>query len=126
MHNARPEPLRPLITPPVRRALPFGRPVVVFARDEAAGAYPDTSDPVLSAASADDQKVADLMSSYWVNFARTGDPNGPGLPTWRPHEVGNSDTAIILDAHPETESLPPRERLQTIDERFNAARAGGN
>src|SRR5690606_12759163 len=83
--------------------------------------FPDTSNPQLSAASADDQKVADLMSSYWVNFARTGDPNGPGLPTWRPHEIGNSDTAIILDAHPETETLPPKERLQAIDERFNAA-----
>jgi len=29
-----------------------------------------------------DRKVADLLSSYWVNFATAGDPNGKGLPAW--------------------------------------------
>jgi para-nitrobenzyl esterase len=27
-----------------------------------------------------DQRVSDLMSTYWTNFAKTGDPNGRGLP----------------------------------------------
>jgi para-nitrobenzyl esterase len=29
-----------------------------------------------------DRKVAEEMSSYWVNFAKSGNPNGPDLPTW--------------------------------------------
>jgi carboxylesterase type B len=29
-----------------------------------------------------DREIADMMSSYWANFASTGDPNGKGLPHW--------------------------------------------
>lgn len=30
----------------------------------------------------DDFKLSDAMSSYWVNFAKSGNPNGNGLPAW--------------------------------------------
>jgi len=32
-----------------------------------------------------DTVVADIMSSYWANFVKAGDPNGPGLPVWEPY-----------------------------------------
>jgi len=33
-----------------------------------------------------DDQLAEAMSSYWVNFATTGDPNGKGLPKWTAYE----------------------------------------
>jgi len=34
-----------------------------------------------------DFKLSDEMSSYWVNFAKSGDPNGAGLPAWAPYDL---------------------------------------
>ena len=36
-----------------------------------------------------DRKIADDMSSYWANFAATGDPNGGGLPNWPAYNEKN-------------------------------------
>jgi para-nitrobenzyl esterase len=56
----------------------------------------------------EDRKLSDEMMSYWTNFARTGDPNGPGLPTWP--KYGKDDEVLHLDttvtAAPDT--LRPR------------------
>lgn len=48
----------------------------------------------------DDHKVADLMHAYWVNFAKTGSPNGEGLPTWPVYD-SDLDNALEIKASAE-------------------------
>ena len=77
--------------------------------------FPDRSIPALAAASEPDQRVADQMASYWVNFARSGNPNGPGLPDWPAHAGLRAVNAAVLDADPESETLPALPRMQFYD-----------
>lgn len=43
-----------------------------------------------------DKKLADTMSSYWVNFAANGNPNGKGLPEWPVYSVKKGEKNIVL------------------------------
>ena len=42
-----------------------------------------------------DFKLSELIASYWTNFAKVGEPNGPGLPTWPDYEPGRYTTMEI-------------------------------
>ena len=49
-----------------------------------------------------DRSIADMMSSYWANFAATGDPNGKGLPEWRM----NGDEPEVMEVGDKTGAVP--------------------
>ena len=59
-------------------------------------------------------RVADIMSSAWINFARTGNPNVSGaLPDWKPYSRENGET-LIFDTEPKVLNHHDRELMQLI------------
>jgi para-nitrobenzyl esterase len=62
----------------------------------------------------EDLKLSDIISSYWVNFAKSGDPNGPGLPKW-PSFSENNQQAMVFDATPGARPLPNLDKLKAFD-----------
>ena len=41
----------------------------------------------------EDRQLSEAMMTYWTNFAKTGDPNGPGVPNWPKYDT--TDNALI-------------------------------
>jgi len=68
-----------------------------------------------------DKEVARIMNGYWVNFAKTGNPNGEGLPQW---PLFNPKTNQILDVQPDGKPVakpdPRKTRLDVIEKAVNA------
>jgi para-nitrobenzyl esterase len=56
----------------------------------------------------EDRKLSDQMMSYWTNFARTGDPNGPGLPAWPRYDKSDSLLHLNSTITVSPETLRPR------------------
>jgi para-nitrobenzyl esterase len=68
-----------------------------------------------------DKSLAEQVSSYWVNFATTGDPNGRNLPAWRPYARQDEQLLEIGDTVRMT-PIPHAPALDFLD-RARAARA---
>jgi para-nitrobenzyl esterase len=61
-----------------------------------------------------DREVSNTMRSYWTNFAKYGDPNGSGLPAWRPQSA-QDDLLLISNSGITCGPDPMKERLDLIE-----------
>jgi len=65
----------------------------------------------------EDRQVSNIISSYWMNFAKSGDPNGPGLPQWPRFNDANERT-LFFDPVPSVGKAPDTDRLSFWDAHF--------
>lgn len=57
-----------------------------------------------------DHQLATTISTYWVNFAKTGNPNGKGLPVWPAYNT-HDNQIMILSEKPGATPLPDKAAL---------------
>lgn len=63
----------------------------------------------------EDRRVADLTATFWTNFAKTGDPNGPGLPAWPAWGADGAHRLMRINATAAAEPERHRDRYEFLD-----------
>ena len=74
----------------------------------------DPKDPKLTPA---DWAVSETMATYWTNFAKHGDPNGPGVPEWPRFTESKGETQYFHDGA-FTGTVPSEKALEVLDQYF--------
>lgn len=64
---------------------------------------------------AEDLKIAEQMNSYWANFAKTGDPNGPELPHWPKFTSKGDELMNFTSDGPKGEVDPWAAQLNLVE-----------
>jgi para-nitrobenzyl esterase len=68
-------------------------------------------------ASSTDETISDVMSTYWTNFAKRGDPNGSGVPAWPAFSDAKPDV-MHFSQTPRVGPVPSAESLKVLDAYF--------
>jgi len=72
-----------------------------------------------------DRELASMIQQYWTNFAKTGDPNGIGLPRW---PMFDEKQSLVMDLGQQSRAaaLMDDARLKRIDRVYGVARFVNN
>jgi len=62
-----------------------------------------------------DHEVSKAMQAYFVNFIKTGDPNGLGLPKWPAYRPETAYQRMRIDVKTQAEPEPHRDRYLALD-----------
>ena len=74
-------------------------------------------------ASAAEKELARIMNTYWANFAKTGNPNGKGVPPWPLYDAQKEEILDIdLDGKPAAKPDPRKARFNVIEKVFKQKR----
>lgn len=74
-------------------------------------------------ATAEEKELARIMNTYWTNFAKTGNPNGKGLPNWPLYDTGKEEILDVdLDGKVQSKPDPRKARLNVIEKAFKGKR----
>jgi para-nitrobenzyl esterase len=65
-------------------------------------------------ANAEDKRLVDLMTGYWTQFAKNGDPNGPGLPAWPAYDP-KTDQVLEIGHEVKQRSTPHVDRFGVFE-----------
>ncbi|MFL6451141.1 MAG: carboxylesterase/lipase family protein [Bryobacteraceae bacterium] len=69
-----------------------------------------------SSLSPEDEQIAKQANSYWGNFAKTGDPNGPGLPVWPKYQASSDTLMNFTLSGPKAEPDPRKKELDLTEQ----------
>ena len=68
---------------------------------------------------ADDFKVSETMQTYFLNFIKTGNPNGNGLPVWKTLQSRTPHEVMVIDVNTQAQPEKNPKRYVLLDEMYN-------
>jgi para-nitrobenzyl esterase len=70
-------------------------------------------------ATPEEKELARIMNTYWANFAKTGNTNGKGVPTWPQYDSQKEEIIDIdLDGNVVAKPDPRKSRFNVIEKAF--------